>query len=173
MRGLTPAVLVSLPLVVLGCTGPEPLGLGANAARPRFDAGSGAPGVVSGQGEFLAGAGLVDFNIEARRLADGTALGAFSWSLPTSFDTGVHERITCLAIDGNLAWINTVVVSSTNPSFSPVGQVHTWIFQDGPDGVQGEFFFVDCTTEPPVTAFIPDALFRLVTRGDLTISGGT
>jgi len=144
--------------------------LGANATRPRFDVGSGAPGVVSGR--VGASSTALKLNIKARRVDDGKGVGTIRWSL-SRFNIRIVERVTCVAITGNHAWANTIVVSSNNPSVSPAGQVHTWIFQDDPDALQAEFVFVDCSTEPPVTAFTPDNFFRLLDQGDLTISSGT
>ena len=167
-RVITCTFLVSLPLIVLGCTGNGPLGPEENARPPLFKMDNGPVGMVSGQVGF--GSPGLDFNIQARRVPTGQGLGVIRWS-----GTGLRvvERVTCLEIDGNLAWANTVVTSTTPSNVVSEGATHTWIFRDGPDALQAEFsFLADCTTKPPVTDFTSFD-FVLLSRGDLTISNGT
>ena len=255
-RLIVPACLIGLTLMVVGCTGAEPLGLERKAPRPLAallggdSDGDGVPdavdscpldpandadgdgvcgnldncpliansnqadsdgdglgdacdpcssdpanevngagkcksmekgrlGRVSGQVGFSAPSGdpatAFDFNIDARRLPNGKAMGTINWSLGGGVLV-IAEQVTCVAIHENLAWATSVVISATgspDASYFPPGQVHSWIFQDGPDALQADFFLVaDCAAQPPVTDFTEHA-FKLLSRGDLTISGGT
>ena len=124
------AFLVSLPLMVLGCAGDSPLGLDENASPPLLDMGQAPVGMVSGQ----FGIRLVDFNIQmaARPGSNGDGVGLIEWNVPSPSAVHVVERVTCLVIDGNIAWANAVVTSSNSHFFFPPGDVHTWIFRDEP-----------------------------------------
>lgn len=166
------AFLVSLPLMVLGCAGDSPLGLDENASPPLLDMRRAPLGIVSGKVTCCDPVNVnnrVNFNIQIRRVPNGKVVGVIE------FSTGglrSIEPVTCLVIDGNLAWANTVVTSG---DLFPPGQIHTWIFRDGPDALQAEFVNPlpgDCTDKPPVEDFT-DAFFVPVIDGDLVISAGT
>lgn len=94
-------------------------------------------------------------------------MGVIEWSAFGPSTLHVVERVTCLEIDGNMAWANTVVTGS---NLFPKGNIHTWIFRDGPDALQLDpVFLADCTDKPPVEDFT-DAFFVDIDQGDLRIS---
>ena len=125
---------------------------------------NGSAGMVSGQ----VGFGVVNFNIQARLTPNGKGVGVIEWIVFSPSFVHIVERVTCLEIDGNKAWTNTVVTSS---NVGIEGEIHTWIFRDGPDALQAELFgfLADCTDKPPVEDFT-DAFFVDIEQGDLRIS---
>jgi hypothetical protein len=108
--------------------------------------GAQAPSWVSGSGETVTGTGERARLVVIRSVllrADGSVTGELEFhQYVRSPSTGaaVHyvtrERVLCVALQGNSAWVGTVVTASTNPDFPPGVTQAVWYFQDNGGGAE-------------------------------------
>jgi hypothetical protein len=103
-----------------------------------------APAEVSGSGELHTGTGERAQLIVLRSIipgVDGGVLGELEFhQYVRSPSTGaaIHyvtrERVVCLEVQGNVAWVGAVVTASTNPAFPPGFTQAVWYFEDNGGG---------------------------------------
>jgi len=110
----------------LGCTDGAVAPTAVAAAGPSFAQSANAPvHIVTGGGiiDFSSlggGAGPENYGFTARVDGNGVASGQFQahFSVP---DVVFHAEVTCLAVNGNDAWIGMVVTGSNDPSTGMAG----------------------------------------------------
>lgn len=111
------------------------------------------------------------------RLAEG-GLGATPLSQARHVTLRVHGRVTCLALDGNAAWLGGVIEQSNNPSLVPEGTRVRWRVVDNGEGANaardlvsafgpapGGDEFAYCAARPSVPALSPVAGGNVQVRG--------
>jgi hypothetical protein len=102
------------------------------------------------------------------RLSDAGEVSGHVQSL-TTFPKGDHlawtEAVVCLVVEGDTAWVGTVVVQTASPGFVPVGRRYMYrLVDDGSvDLGQRAPNLTDCTLKPLV------APLRQSMQGDLRI----
>jgi hypothetical protein len=87
---------------------------------------------ASGAGHLTVGGELRTFSFHALLLSDGRAGGEWTRN-NRARDSKAHGKVTCMAIDGNVAWIGG---HSTRTTTMP-GEV-TWRVADGGNGAAAE-----------------------------------
>ena len=87
----------------------------------------------------------------------------------TTFPKGDHlawtEAVPCLVVEGNTAWVGTVVTQTASPAFVPLGRRYVYrLIDNGPvDLAQRGPNLTDCTLKPPVAPLLQSM------QGDLRI----
>ena len=129
------------------------VGLGAG---PSAIAGGGVAHSVTGSGHVQDGPVLFWQAMAVHQSSDGTLRGTLQVQVDLSaFGLGklaFNTKPTCLVVDGDRAWIGTVVIASNDTDFVPIGTETISFVQDlggeGEDIVHGEFadFFPPGTT---------------------------
>jgi hypothetical protein len=69
-----------------------------------------------GGGHWQAGTGLRTFAFTAKTRADGTVQGQYQVNNRDVSGSREHGEVTCLAVDGDEAWIGGVITHSSDPT---------------------------------------------------------
>ena len=114
--------------------------------------------LATGSGHQLAGPDneLRTFAFTAVKRADGYVTGEFQMD-NRSRDVRAHGTVTCLSVDGNLAWVGVVIdwVRADGATSIEPGQARGWLVVDndegsaaGPDEISGLRQFDNCEDRP-------------------------
>ncbi len=101
------------------------------SATPSFATHASLPH-ATGSGHVDFGSGLREFTFHAKDQGDGTAGGSYKVEL-TSLGLFFEVDVTCMATEGNTAWI-AGVISDTNAGFVQVGSVSYFYAIDNGEG---------------------------------------
>lgn len=99
---------------------------------PDFDIAASPTRGVTGSGHIAFASGLREFTFHAVQRPDGTVGGSYKIEL-TSLDLFFTVDVSCLAIEGNTAWV-AGHISDTNASFVQVGSVSYFYAIDNGEG---------------------------------------
>lgn len=183
MRSLIPIATMLTLLAAVSCSETPPTAPTDQARSgdlldvPASNQGQGFAVSVTGSGSYTTSAGnLRTLAFEVRELWDGSVRGTFQLTMHGTTTNTSHGPLTCLAVDGNEAWIGGVYASSSNPALEGV---EFWFYvQDNGQGHDAAPDLVrrharsgnadDCASMPdPGTEF----LFP-VEAGNIQVHGG-
>lgn len=135
MKTRSHLLILTLPLLLAACTQDSPLQPTAESLEARGGAGGRVVHAVTGSGLFRPAPGFeYRLTLAAHKNAAGSVRGRSVTNLIDSSLFGIADRatlvqeVTCLEVEGNFAWIKSVVVHSNNAAVvAPGTQFFTWI----------------------------------------------
>lgn len=85
---------------------------------------------VTGSAHYMSGGELRTMGFSAVQHADGSASGEYQVNIH-AIDAYFHVTVTCLALEGNKAWVAGIIDRTNHPVIVPGSVSYFWVVDDG------------------------------------------